>query len=118
MREKLVVSDPRSYAFSPRTLESFLSQKRTSQTGFFVAMRQEDDGVTLWFSNKWHTRILEELEGILVEEAITITENTWRIRMELRGYRLPEEWWNMIVIRWTRLGCNLTPVRSFRRFTR
>lgn len=119
MREKYLITDPADPLFTPKTLESFLSQKRTSQTRFCIAARLDEEGIILWFASKWHTRVLEELEGIYTEEAATVKENSWRTKVFLgSSFFGPEEVWGQLITRWKSFGYDLTPVRSFRRFTR
>lgn len=120
MREKIVVTDPGGASFRPKSLGCFFSRKRTAQTGLFIAARKDRDGVTLWFSCKWRTRVLKELEDILAEYAISFEtrKDSWRMRMTVVVDRPPEELWNGFVRRWKSLGYDIAPVRSFRRFAR
>lgn len=126
MREKLLVTDPMDPLFAPKTLESFLSQKRTAQTGFHIAARftsgeerglgTGDDEVRLWFSRKYAERIDSEvLQRWPDSPCCDIKINSWRMEVMIPTNC---EGWEYFKAVCKERGYDLTPVRSFRRFTR
>lgn len=126
MREKLLVTDPSDPLFEPKTLGSFLSQKRTSQTGFIIATRftpGDTSGlmlgggeVRLWFSRKYAERIDNEfLSGWPGSPCASVGMNSWRMDVVIPTN---DEGWEYFKGVCRERGYDLTPVRSFRRFTR
>lgn len=126
MREKLLVTDPMDPLFAPKTLESFLSQKRTAQTGFHIAARFTPGKrgglgeIRLWHSKKYGERINKEFVENWPDNddyrcEFQFEDNGWRWQLWIPAYDSDWEWFKNRCIE---LGYDLTPVRSFRRFTR
>lgn len=116
MREKYLVTDPNDAPITPKTLESFLSQKRTSQTGFILAVRYNAIAqiMWMWFSNKWSSRLFMEFPEIMTPSKV-LTDSSWRSHI---SHMMSEHEWRALLEQFRLRGYIITPVRSFRRFTR